>query len=209
MSLSWGAEASYLAQAASGLDDYYARVGQSVGRWVGHVSAGLGLGGEVSGDDLRAVPAGPPTPARPDGDRKATPRSVAISYPASPDRSAGWEQRHTTRRMIALETELSDAIASGVASHTRHTRARRGDSRVRSRVTRRRPTRRGHATVHPEQRDRGPHRTRRHGQHLHIGHSRVRLPRRRMKHDRRQAISARRQRTRNRCGFGPWLSRSR
>ena len=48
----------------------------------------------------------------------AHPEIVTIHDPATLDRPAGWEQRYTTRRLIALETELSDAIASGVASHT-------------------------------------------------------------------------------------------
>ena len=48
----------------------------------------------------------------------AHPEIVAIHDPASPARATGWEQRFTTRRLIALETEIADAIASGVASHT-------------------------------------------------------------------------------------------
>jgi hypothetical protein len=36
----------------------------------------------------------------------------------SVDRPSGWEHRYTTRRLIALEAEPADAIASGVASHT-------------------------------------------------------------------------------------------
>ncbi|MEP6660548.1 MAG: MobF family relaxase, partial [Acidimicrobiales bacterium] len=43
---------------------------------------------------------------------------VTIRDPATLDRPAGWEQRYTTRRLIASEAELADAIASGVASHT-------------------------------------------------------------------------------------------
>ena len=37
-----GAEAYYLSQVASGLDDYYAGQGESVGRWVGNAGAGTG-----------------------------------------------------------------------------------------------------------------------------------------------------------------------
>src|SRR5438045_2959614 len=44
-----GAEAYYLAQVASGLDDYYSGQGESVGGWVGNAANGLGLDGEVSG----------------------------------------------------------------------------------------------------------------------------------------------------------------
>lgn len=43
-----GAEAYYLSQVASGLDDYYSGQGESVGRWVGDDSSGLGLDGEVT-----------------------------------------------------------------------------------------------------------------------------------------------------------------
>ncbi|MCW2751173.1 MAG: conjugative relaxase, partial [Aeromicrobium sp.] len=43
---------------------------------------------------------------------------VAIHDPASPARATGWEQRFTSRRLIALETEIADAITSGVAPHT-------------------------------------------------------------------------------------------
>jgi ATP-dependent exoDNAse (exonuclease V) alpha subunit len=43
---------------------------------------------------------------------------IAIHDPATPERPTGWEQRFTTRRLIGLETEIAEAIASGVASHT-------------------------------------------------------------------------------------------
>ena len=38
-----GAEAYYLAQVASGLDDYYSGQGESIGRWVGNAATALGL----------------------------------------------------------------------------------------------------------------------------------------------------------------------
>ncbi len=65
------AEAYYLTQVASGLDDYYSGHGKSAGRWVGNAPAGLGLGGEVSGEDLRAVLAGlaPGTGLTPNGEQ--------------------------------------------------------------------------------------------------------------------------------------------
>ncbi len=47
----------------------------------------------------------------------AHPQIVAIHDQAAPIRPTGWEQRFTTRRLIALETEIAEAIASGVASH--------------------------------------------------------------------------------------------
>ena len=48
----------------------------------------------------------------------AHPEIVAIHDPAAAGRPAGWEQRFTTRRLRALETEIGDAIASGVESNT-------------------------------------------------------------------------------------------
>ena len=54
-----GVESYYLAQVASGLDEYYTGAGEATGRWAGGGSALLGLSDEVTGDDLRAVLAGP------------------------------------------------------------------------------------------------------------------------------------------------------
>ena len=74
-----GAEAYYLAQVASGLDDYYSGQGESVGRWVGNAATALGLDGEVSGEDLRAVLAGlaPGTALTPNGEQlRPHPRRV-------------------------------------------------------------------------------------------------------------------------------------
>ena len=50
-----GVEAYYLAQVASGLDEYYTGAGEAIGRWTGASSAALGLAGDVVPDDLRAV----------------------------------------------------------------------------------------------------------------------------------------------------------
>src|SRR5690606_11459980 len=64
-----GAEAYYLAQIASGLDEYYTGAGEAPGRWVGSGSALLDLAGAVDGDDLRAALAGlaPGTGLTPNG----------------------------------------------------------------------------------------------------------------------------------------------
>jgi conjugative relaxase-like TrwC/TraI family protein len=66
-----GAEAYYLAQVASGLNDYYSGRGETAGEWLGCASTALGLSGEVSGEDLRAVLAGlnPGTGESPKGER--------------------------------------------------------------------------------------------------------------------------------------------
>ena len=53
-----GVESYYLAQVASGLDEYYTGAGEASGRWAGGGSSLLGLVDEVTGDDLRAVLAG-------------------------------------------------------------------------------------------------------------------------------------------------------
>jgi hypothetical protein len=53
-----GAEAYYLAQVASGLNDYYSGRGETAGEWLGCASTALGLSGEVSGEALRPVLAG-------------------------------------------------------------------------------------------------------------------------------------------------------
>ena len=53
-----GVESYYLAQIASGLDEYYTGAGEAAGRWTGTGAPLLGLADEVAGDDLRAVLAG-------------------------------------------------------------------------------------------------------------------------------------------------------
>ena len=91
-----GVEAYYLAQVASGLDEYYTGSGESAGVWLGGGVAGLGLNGVVDGGDLRAVLAGlaPGTGLTPNGTRLvahakrvpgfdltfAVPKSVSVVY---------------------------------------------------------------------------------------------------------------------------------
>ena len=53
-----GQEAYHLSGVAQSLDDYYTGAGEAAGRWVGGGASRLGLTGEVSADDLRAVLAG-------------------------------------------------------------------------------------------------------------------------------------------------------
>jgi conjugative relaxase-like TrwC/TraI family protein len=53
-----GAEAYQLTGVAQSLDDYYSSAGEAAGWWAGLGAERLGLDGEVSGDDLRAVLAG-------------------------------------------------------------------------------------------------------------------------------------------------------
>lgn len=69
-----GVESYYLAQVASGLDEYYTGAGEAAGQWGGSGSALLGLSGDVGGEDLRAVLAGlaPNTGLTPNGARLIT-----------------------------------------------------------------------------------------------------------------------------------------
>ena len=53
--LAAGSEGYYLASVARGAEDYYLHAGEAPGRWVGVGAQELGLGGEVAGEDLRAV----------------------------------------------------------------------------------------------------------------------------------------------------------
>ena len=91
-----GTEAYYLAQVATGLDDYYTGAGEAPGRWVGGGSQGLSLYGEVVAEDLRATMAGlaPRTGLTPNGTQLrphprrvpgfdltfAAPKSVSVLY---------------------------------------------------------------------------------------------------------------------------------
>ncbi len=91
-----GAEAYYLSQVASGLDEYYTGAGEAPGVWVGNGVESLGLVGEVEPSDLRAVLAGlaPGTGLTPNGTTLhahrrrvpgfdltfSVPKSVSVAY---------------------------------------------------------------------------------------------------------------------------------
>ena len=53
-----GQEAYQLSGVAQSLDDYYTGAGEASGRWAGVGAERLGLAGDVTADDLRAVLAG-------------------------------------------------------------------------------------------------------------------------------------------------------
>jgi conjugative relaxase-like TrwC/TraI family protein len=115
-----GAEAYYLGQVAQGLDDYYTGQGEMPGRWLGNAIGGLGLGGTVTGDDLRAVLAGlnPGTGQSPNGDRLRTwkgrvpgfdltfsaPKSVSVLYALADPLVRG-------QIVEALDGAVDDALA--------------------------------------------------------------------------------------------------
>ena len=115
-----GVEAYYLAQVASGLDEYYTGSGEAAGQWIGAGAVLIGLDGAVDAVDLRAVLAGlaPDTGLTPNGTRLvahprrvpgfdltfSVPKSVSVVYALGDP----LVQRAVTE---ACETALSEALA--------------------------------------------------------------------------------------------------
>ena len=97
-----GAESYYLAQIASGLDEYYTGAGEAPGQWSGSGAAALGLSGQVAGDDLRAVLAGlaPGTALTPNGTTLA---SHARSVP-------GFDLTFSVPKSVSVLWALGDPI---------------------------------------------------------------------------------------------------
>ena len=104
-----GAEAYYLSQVASGLDDYYSGEGETAGRWVGAASHGLGLDGEVSGEDLRALLAGlaPGTGLTPNGTRLR----------AHPRRVPGFDLTFSVPKSVSVAYALGDPLVQAAIVH--------------------------------------------------------------------------------------------
>jgi len=100
-----GVEAYYLSQVASGLDDYYSGQGESVGRWVGNAASGLGLDGEVVGEDLRAVLAGlaPGTGLTPNGEQLRP----------HPRRVPGFDLTFSVPKSVSIAYALGDPLVQG------------------------------------------------------------------------------------------------
>ncbi len=100
-----GAEAYYLDQVASGLDDYYSGQGETVGRWIGNAASGLGLEGEVTGEDLRAVLAGlkPGTGLTPNGEQLR----------AHPPRVPGFDLTFSVPKSVSVAYALGDPLVQG------------------------------------------------------------------------------------------------
>ncbi len=100
-----GAEAYYLSQVASGLDDYYSGQGESVGRWIGNATSGLGLEGEVTGEALRAVLAGlaPGTALTPNGEQLR----------AHPRRVPGFDLTFSVPKSVSVAYALGDPLVQG------------------------------------------------------------------------------------------------
>jgi conjugative relaxase-like TrwC/TraI family protein len=95
-----GAEAYYLSQVASGLDEYYTGAGEAAGAWVGNGVDALGLVGEVEPADLRAVPAGlaPGTALTPNG----------TTLRAHPRRVPGFDLTFSVPKSVSVAYALAD-----------------------------------------------------------------------------------------------------
>lgn len=97
-----GVEAYYLAQVASGLDEYYTGAGEATGRWAGTSAAALGLAGDVVPDDLRAVLAGlaPHTALTPNGERLTS----------RPRRVPGFDLTFSVPKSVSVVYALGDPL---------------------------------------------------------------------------------------------------
>jgi conjugative relaxase-like TrwC/TraI family protein len=97
-----GVESYYLAQVASGLDEYYTGAGEASGRWTGGGSALLGLVDEVTGDDLRAVLAGlaPATGLTPNGTQLTN----------HPRRVPGFDMTFSVPKSVSVVYALGDPL---------------------------------------------------------------------------------------------------
>lgn len=114
-----GAEAYYLSQVTSGLDEYYTGAGEAPGVWVGNGVESLGLVGEVEPADLRAVLAGlaPGTALTPNGTTlRAHPRRVPgfdllFSVPKSVSVAYALADRRVQHLIVtACEAALSETL---------------------------------------------------------------------------------------------------
>jgi conjugative relaxase-like TrwC/TraI family protein len=95
-----GAEAYYLSQVASGLDEYYTGAGEAPGVWVGSGVESLGLVGEVEPADLRSVLAGlaPGTGLTPNG----------TTLRAHPRRVPGFDLTFSVPKSVSVAYALAD-----------------------------------------------------------------------------------------------------
>ena len=97
-----GVESYYLAQIASGLDEYYTGAGEAPGVWTGTASSLLGLDGQVAGDDLRAVLAGlaPSTGLTPNATQVVT----------HPRRVPGYDLTFSVPKSVSVLWALGDPL---------------------------------------------------------------------------------------------------
>jgi conjugative relaxase-like TrwC/TraI family protein len=97
-----GVESYYLAQVASGLDEYYTGAGEAMGRWAGSGSPLLGLVDDVTGEGLRAVLAGlaPGTGLTPNGTRLTS----------HPRRVPGFDLTFSVPKSVSVVWALGDPL---------------------------------------------------------------------------------------------------
>ena len=97
-----GVESYYLAQIASGLDEYYTGAGEAPGVWAGTGSGLLGLGGQVTAGDLRAVLAGlaPGTGLTPNG----------VQVISHPRRVPGFDLTFAVPKSVSVLWALADPL---------------------------------------------------------------------------------------------------
>jgi conjugative relaxase-like TrwC/TraI family protein len=107
-----GSEDYYLHTVASGREEYYTGSGEAPGYWVGAGLAELGLSGEVTPEDLRAVLAG----FAPDG------RSLTAGRVRPEARVSGFDLTWSAPKSVSLLYGLSDADVSTTVRDA-HTKA--------------------------------------------------------------------------------------
>ena len=97
----------YLEAIANDRDDYYVASGEVPGRWLGSGSALLGLDGEVTPEDLRAILDGmdPRTGEELVGYRKNSGFDLTLSAPKSVSLLWGLGDRATTRQVVAAHDQ--------------------------------------------------------------------------------------------------------
>ena len=104
----------YLEIVAAGRDDYYLAPGEAHGRWVGSAATALGLDGEVSPEDLRAMLEGrdPRTGAQLVGWREIQGFDLTLSAPKSVSLLWGLGDNATADEVVAAHDE---AVLAAIA----------------------------------------------------------------------------------------------
>lgn len=103
-----GAESYYLAEIASGLDEYYTGAGEAPGVWTGAAAPLLSLDGQVAGEDLRAVLAGLAP------DTGLTPNGTQIT--SHPRRVPGYDLTFSVPKSVSVLWALGDPLVQAEAT---------------------------------------------------------------------------------------------
>jgi conjugative relaxase-like TrwC/TraI family protein len=126
-----GAEDYYLNMVAAGREEYYTGAGESPGTWQGSGTAVLGLAGEVTGDDLRAMLAGisPSSGSELGLPRRSGPRVAGFDLTFSAPKSVSLLYAlGSAEQSAAARAAHEQAVAEGLTYLERHAvAARRGD----------------------------------------------------------------------------------